>query len=195
MRVTELRTIHPATTALLIMDVQPSIVAQLPDPDAFIGGLLRAREAARTAGLTVGYVRVALTPDDIASVPASNLTFHAAAATGRLLDGPETEVDPRIAPGDDEIVVRKSRVGAFSTTDLGEQLAGRGVDTLVLCGIATSGVVLSTVRDAADHDFSIVVLEDGCFDRDPEVHRVLTEKVFPRQGEVVSIDDFIASLA
>ena len=194
MRVTELRTIDPASTALLIMDMQPSIVAQLPDPETFIGGLLRAREAARTEGLTVGYVRVALTAEDVAAVPASNVTFHAAAATGRLLDGPETQIDARIAPAADEIVVRKSRVGAFSTTDLREQLAARGVDTLVLCGIATSGVVLSTVRDAADHDFRIIVLEDGCFDRDPEVHRVLTEKVFPRQAEVVSIDDFSSAL-
>jgi nicotinamidase-related amidase len=177
------------------MDLQPSIVAALPDPETFIGGLLRAREAAREAGLTVGYVRVALTADDVDAVPPTNATFHAAAATGRLLDGPDTQVDGRIAPGADEIVVRKSRVGAFSTTDLREQLVARGVDTLVLCGIATGGVVLSTVRDAADRDFHVIVLEDGCFDRDPEVHRVLTEKVFPRQGEVVSIDEFVAALA
>jgi nicotinamidase-related amidase len=177
------------------MDIQPSIVAQLPDPEAFLGGLLRAREAAREAGLTVAYVRVALTADDIAEVPPSNVNFHAAAATGRLLEGPGTQVDPRIAPAADEIVVRKSRVSAFSTTDLRDQLRARGVDTLVLCGISTSGVVLSTVRDAADHDFAIIVLEDGCFDRDPEVHRVLTEKVFARQAEVVGIDDFIAALA
>ncbi|WP_345762605.1 cysteine hydrolase family protein [Diaminobutyricibacter sp. McL0608] len=189
-----MNSLDTVSTALLIMDVQPSIVAQVPDADAFVDGLLRAREAARAADLTVGYVRVALTEDDIAAVPASNVTFHAAAATGRMLDGPDTQVDARIAPADDEIVVRKSRVGAFSTTDLREQLLARGVDTLVLCGISTSGVVLSTVRDGADHDFRIVVLEDGCFDRDPEVHRVLTEKIFPRQAEVVSIDDFVAAL-
>jgi nicotinamidase-related amidase len=183
------------STALLIMDVEPSIVARVPDADHFIGGLLRAREAARASGLTVGYVRVALTEDDIAAVPASNVTFHAAAATGRMLEGPDTQVDARIAPADDEIVVRKSRVGAFSTTDLREQLDARSVDTLVLCGISTSGVVLSTIRDAADHDFRIVVLEDGCFDRDPEVHRVLMEKIFPRQAEVVTVDDFVAALA
>ncbi|HEY2556982.1 MAG TPA: isochorismatase family cysteine hydrolase [Diaminobutyricibacter sp.] len=185
----------PATTALLIMDLQPSITAQLPDPETFIGGVLRAREAARAAGAVIGYVRVALTEDDIASVPASNVNFHAAAATGRLLDGPDTQVDPRIAPADDEIVVRKSRVSAFSTTDLREQLETQGVDTIVLCGISTSGVVLSTVRDAADHDFRIVVLEDGCFDRDPDVHRVLTEKIFPRQAEVTSIADFVDALS
>ncbi len=187
--------IDPPSTALLIMDLQPSITAMVPDSDAFIGGLLRAREAARAAGLTVGYVRVALTEEDAALVPAHNASFSEAAASGRLDDSrPETQIDPRIAPADGEIVVRKSRVGAFSTTDLREQLRTRGVDTLVLGGIATSGVVLSTVRDAADRDFRVIVLEDGCFDRDPEVHRVLTQKVFPRQAEVVSIDDFIAAL-
>ena len=91
--------------------------------------------------------------------------------------------------------MRKQRVGAFSTTDLGDQLAERGIDTLVLTGIVTSGVVLSTIRDASDRDYRLVVLEDGCWDSDPEVHRVLTQKVFPRSGAtVVSIDDFIASL-
>jgi len=182
----------PASTALLIMDVQPSITAMVPDADAFIGGLLRAREAARTSGMRVAYVRVALTEDDAARVPPTNARFFESAASGRLLDGrPEVAVDPRIAPADDEMIARKSRVGALSTTDLSRQLREVGVDTLVLTGIATSGVVLSTVRDAADQDFRVIVLEDGCFDSDPEVHRVLTEKIFPRQGTVTDIETFV----
>ena len=128
-------------------------------------------------------------------MPASNATFSAAAASGGLdADDPASQVDPRIEPAAGEIVVRKSRVGAFSTTDLREQLVARGVDTLVLAGIATSGVILSTVRDAADRDFRILVLKDGSFDRDEEVHRVLTEKVFPRQAEVVTIDEFVDAI-
>ena len=55
-------------------------------------------------------------------------------------------------------------------------------DSLVLTGIATSGVVLSTLRQAADLDYGLTVLVDACADADPEVHRVLTEKVFPRQA-------------
>ena len=54
-------------------------------------------------------------------------------------------------------MVRKTRVGAFSTTDLDEQLRQRGVDTLLLAGISTSGVVLSTVRDAHDRDYRVFV--------------------------------------
>ncbi len=66
---------------------------------------------------------------------------------------------------------------------------------MILTGIATSGVVLSTLRDAADQDYRMVVIGDCCADADPEVHRVLTEKVFPRQADVIRLDDFLKSLA
>ncbi|HEY3883138.1 MAG TPA: isochorismatase family protein, partial [Trebonia sp.] len=67
-------------------------------------------------------------------------------------------------------------------------------DTLVLAGISTSGVVLSTLRQAADLDYRLIVLEDACADRDDEVHRVLTGKVFPRQAVVTTADEWIAAL-
>ena len=176
------------------MDLQPGILARMPDSDDFLAGLLRARQAAREAGMTVGYVRVAVTAEEAAAIPSRS---RFAGAAERLdASRPETQIDPRIAPAEGEIVVRKKRVGAFSTTDLQEQLVARGVDTLVLAGVATSGVVLSTVRDASDKDYRLVVLEDGCWDSDPEVHQVLTAKVFARGGvTVTSIEDFIASLA
>jgi nicotinamidase-related amidase len=175
------------------MDLQVGILSPHPDAAGYLARLQGAREAARAAGVTVGYVRVALTADEAAGIPSTSR--FAGAATRLDADSPETQIDARIAPTLGEIVVRKQRVGAFSTTDLAAQLAERGIDTLVLAGIATSGVVLSTVRDASDRDYRIVVLEDGCWDRDPEVHRVLTEKVFPRGGAtVVSVDEFVAAL-
>jgi nicotinamidase-related amidase len=69
-----------------------------------------------------------------------------------------------------------------------------GATSLVLAGIATSGVVLSTLRMAADLDFGLTVLSDACADGYPEVHRVLLEKVFPRQADVVTTAEWIASL-
>ena len=74
-------------------------------------------------------------------------------------------------------------------------MRARGVDHLVLAGIATSGVVLSTQRQAADLDYRLTVLADGCLDHDPEVHQVLLDKVFPRQADVTSIADRAAGLA
>ena len=64
----------------------------------------------------------------------------------------------------------------------------------MLAGIATSGVVLSTLRQAADLDYRLVVLADGCLDADPEVHQVLTGKVFPRQADVLTVAEWTAQL-
>lgn len=87
-------------------------------------------------------------------------------------------------------MVTKRRVSAFTGSDLQVLLRALEVGTLVLTGIATSGVVLSTLRQAADLDYQLVVLSDGCLDAEPEVHRVLTEKIFPRQADVRLIADW-----
>ena len=96
-----------------------------------------------------------------------------------------------MAPAPDDVVVVKKRVSAFAGSDLDVVLRSLGVTSLVLTGISTSGVVLSTLRQAADLDFDLTVLSDACADTDPEVHRVLLEKVFPRQAAVVTTDRWI----
>ena len=110
-------------------------------------------------------------------------------------DAPETAVRDAVAPTPGDIVVRKRHVGPFSTTDLAEQLADGGIDTLVLAGISTSGVVLSTVRHAADADYRLYVLSDATADTDPEVHGLLMTKVFPRQAWVITTDELADLLA
>ena len=106
-------------------------------------------------------------------------------------DDAATQIDPSVAPLATEIVVTKRRVSAFAGSDLDMILRSSEVDELVLCGISTSGVVLSTLRQAADLDYQLVVLRDGCADTDPEVHRVLLDKVFPRQADVMTVDEWI----
>jgi hypothetical protein len=108
-------------------------------------------------------------------------------------DNQAIEIHPDVAPQPDDIIITKKRVSAFAGSDLDIVLRAGGIDHLVLTGIATSGVVLSTLRQAADLDFNLTVLTDGCLDSDPEVHRVLTEKVFPRQAEVITVADWIAA--
>jgi nicotinamidase-related amidase len=99
-----------------------------------------------------------------------------------------------VAPQGDEPTIVKRRVGAFAHTELDLVLRGNGVDTILLCGISTSGVVLSTVRHAYDHDYRVVVVADGCTDRDPEVHRLLMERVFPRQARVATAAELLKAL-
>ena len=191
----ELPRIDPAATALLVMDYQPGIVAMLDDPDPLLSTVAEALAAFRARGGHVGYVRVAFTDDDMARIPATS-AMAAAASRGRALhaDEPETQVHDRLAPQDGDIVVRKVRVGAFSTTDLDAQLRERGVDTIVLAGLSTSGVVLSTVRDGADRDYRVFVLSDASADPDPEVHEFLTTRVFPRQAHVITAAELGALL-
>jgi nicotinamidase-related amidase len=108
--------------------------------------------------------------------------------------GPTTELHPALGARSDEPVVVKKRYSAFTGSDLEVLLRSRGITRLVLAGISTSGVVLSTLREAADRDYQLVVLKDACWDGDEEVHRVLTEKIFPRQAEVVTVAQWIERL-
>jgi nicotinamidase-related amidase len=107
---------------------------------------------------------------------------------------PNAEVHSAVAPHQGDILVTKRRVSAFAGSDLELVLRSKGIETLVLMGIATSGVVLSTLRQAADSDYGIIVLSNCCADRDPEVHRCLMEKVFPRQAKVMTGEEFRQSL-
>jgi nicotinamidase-related amidase len=188
---TDTQTIDPDRTALLVMDYQNGIVtmaAEAGSEDA-LARTIEAADLIRKAGGRIGYVRVAFTDDEMAAIPASS-RFASMVTPERRdylhADSASTAIDERIAPREGDIIVRKTRVGAFSTTDLHEQLRAANVDTLLLAGLSTSGVVLSTVRDGADRDYRIIVLADACADPTPGVHEFLTEKVFPRQTTVIS---------
>jgi nicotinamidase-related amidase len=93
-----------------------------------------------------------------------------------------------------DVVVTRRRVGAFAGSDLEVILRAGNINHLVLTGISTSGVVLSTLREAVDKDYTLTVLSDLCGERDDEVHRVLTEKVFPRHADVMSSTEWLGSL-
>ncbi|MCL6452359.1 MAG: cysteine hydrolase [Alicyclobacillus sp.] len=182
-------------SALLVMDVQNGIVSRFAEREEALAPFQRAVAAARQAGVPVIFVRVAFRPG-YPEVSPRNKSFSAIALRGGMdRSEADTQIHPAVAPNPDEPVVTKLRVSAFAGSDLEVILRSKGIDTLVLCGIATSGVVLSTVREAADKDYGLVVLSDACLDADPDVHRVLTEKVFPRQADVRTVDEWAAGLA
>jgi nicotinamidase-related amidase len=184
--------LNPATAVLLVMDYQAGIIGMIAGGDALVVRAASAIEAMRARGGHVGFVRVGFTDEELDAIPNRNKGFSAAKTGGRSLhaDSPSTAIDARVAPCEGDIVVRKTRVGAFSTTDLAQQLQQRGVDTLILAGISTSGVVLSTIRDAADRDYRLIVLSDACADPQNDVHELLMQKVFPRQAEVITTAEF-----
>ncbi|MFF7576030.1 cysteine hydrolase family protein [Streptomyces sp. NPDC008061] len=178
--------------ALLVMDVQQAITERVPDP-GFTPRLARAVAAARTVGLPVVYVVLGFRPGH---PEAKSSPSFGALPDGTFVEGdPGAAIHPDVAPRPGESIVTKKRVSAFVGSDLDLVLRGGAIDHLVLTGLATSGVVLSTLRQAADLDYRLTVLADGCGDADPEVHRVLTEKVFPRQADVTTIDAWTSGLA
>lgn len=188
--------IDPARTALLLMDFQPAVLANLADPDSVLDRAGAALSWARKENVQVGYVRVAFTEEDFQAVPAHSKPFAAVARNKFLAaDSPEAQIHPSLEVRDEDLVVRKTRFGAFSTTDLYATLRAQGTDTLILAGVSTAGVVLSTLRHAADDDCRIYVLSDATADGDPEVHRVLTEKVFPYHADVITTYDLSALTA
>jgi nicotinamidase-related amidase len=179
------------SAALLVMDYQLAWIATLSDSDALLARAAQAIAIARSHGMQVAYCRVALTPADYAAIPDRNLIFTQLASKPGALDedAPEMAIDDRVAPQPGDKVVRKTRVDAFARVDLDEWLRGSGIDTLILAGISTSGVVLSTVCDAADRDYRLLVLADACADTDPEIQDVLMTKVFPQRAQVITTAD------
>ncbi|WP_020497682.1 cysteine hydrolase family protein [Sciscionella marina] len=182
-------TIDPRHSALLVMDYQNGIIGSLPDAEALLERAAGAISLMRDRGGHIGYVRVAFTEEDFDRIPPSSIMAAMVTPERRAAmhaEAPATAVHERLAPEPGDIQVRKTRIGAFSTTDLDEQLRAREVHTLVLAGVATSGVVLSTVIEAVDRDYRVVLLTDACGDADPELHTLLTERMLGKRARLSS---------
>ena len=183
-------------TAVVIMDYQNDIVGGYTEDlrNELLTRASKVPTTARREGIPVIYVVVRFR-EGYPEISSRDAARRGIRQTGRLVEGtPGAEILPEVAPQFGEVVVTKRRTGPFSTTDLNAVLSAKGIETLVLMGVSTSGCVLSAVRWAADIDYRLIVIGDCCADRDDEVQQVLTEKVFPRQATVVTSDDFIQAL-
>lgn len=176
--------------ALLVMDVQPGIVDRIKNIETYLAKVKEAVDRAHQMNIPVFLVVVGFregTPE----IHASNKMFSSIKDGTRLgFINPH----PSLSPTADDIVITKRRVSAFSGSDLEVLLRAKNIDHLILAGIATGGVVLSTLREAADKDYRVTVLSDLCADVDDEVHSVLVHKVFPRQATVMTSEEWSKQL-
>lgn len=176
--------------ALLLMDTQPGILARVGAAEPYLDKVVAVQERAEAAGLLVVLVHIAFRLG-YPEISARNKVFGAGPPRSAMVIGdPAVEPHRRLIRGNGEVIVTKKRVSSFTGSDLEVVLRSRDVTHLVLAGITTSGVVLSTVREAADRDYELIVLDDLCLDIDEEVHRVLTTKVFVRQADVIAAADW-----
>lgn len=174
-------------TALLVMDVQKGIVERLGEQrEEYVSTVETAVDKAHAANVPVFYVVVRFRDGYPEVNPRNEIFSRITDDDSRSLTEGDEATEPVITPEEDDLVVSKKRVSAFAGSDLEMILRAQGITHLVLTGIATSGVVLSTLRAAADKDYELTVLSDCCADQDSEVHEVLLEKVFPTQAAVTT---------
>jgi len=150
--------------------------------------------AARQRKIPIIFLRVAFRTGH----PEANLNNKLSAGIakqGALLESSHgSEVHDQLKPEEGDIIITQKRLSAFTGTELEIILRSKGVNRIVLTGISTSGVVLSTLRHSADNDYDNTVLSDCCGDRDDSLHDLLISKIFPRQALILTGDVWITNL-
>lgn len=181
--------------AILSMDLQTAIVGiYTKDQPEFVARVAGVLKGARDNGVRVIHVQVGFRPG-LPEVSTRNQLFGAIKTSlqwQQLFAGSAGAIQPEVAPVGDEPVITKHRVSAFWGTDLDMILRANEIETLILLGIATSGVVLSTLLDGSDADYTLAVVKDCCADQDLELHACLIEKVFPRRASVMAAQEIVA---
>ena len=184
-------------TALLIADFYEAMMTTIPhavDRDV-VSRTASLQKAAREAGVMVCYCATVFRPG-YPEIGDRNKTFGQRKASGQpAVFDPLSLIHPAVAPEEGEVAVGKHRVNALYGTGLDVALRANDINTLIILGYATSGVVLSTVRYASDLDYNLIVVEDCCSDSEPEVHDFLTGRIFPRQAEVVQAAEVVTALS
>lgn len=176
-----------AAPAVLVIDMVRAYFE--PDAELYLGSrdclgpTARVIDAARSAGAPVIYTRVEYGPGGIDG----GLFFKKVGALRHFVRGsgsPLGEIMPELAPRPDDLVIVKQYASAFFGTSLAATLASGRIDTLVLCGVSTSGCVRATAVDAISHGYLPVVVREAVGDRDPRPHEANLFDIAAKYGEV-----------
>jgi nicotinamidase-related amidase len=185
--------LDPAS-ALILVDLQKAIAAfpAVHPVGEVVANAARLAVAFRAHGLPVVLVTVA------GRAPGRTEQARAMAAAGIAPPAPSADgMDPfeELAPTDGDIRVVKRTWGAFTGTDLDEQLRARDVTQVVIVGIATSMGVESTARQAHELGYHVTLATDAMTDRAPQTHDHRVDVLFPAIGETGTTDEVLALLA
>ena len=184
--------VNKQTTALVVIDLQKGIAAQPAQPYPAQGVVRNAAllvAAFRKHGMPVFLVHVIASPGTMLNVK-SDTSF----SRPTPLPQDWSEFVPEIAPVPSDIIIAKKQWGAFYGTDLELQLRRRGMDTIVLCGIATDFGVESTARFAYEYGFQQIFCEDAMTSQSAEQHNAAVNFIFRRMGRVRKTDEILRAL-
>lgn len=193
----------PARAALLTIDLQNLFVegyrSSAPDGLATLDRINRLAAVCREAGLLVIHARHVLRPDG------SNMgvlgEMSPAVRAGLLRKGgAPTELHRALVVDPRDLLLEKPRYGAFHGTGLELILRGRGIDTVILAGIATNVCCDTTAREAMARDFRVLFLSDGTATNgatglSPESVQAATLATLDDAfGQVISVDQAIQKI-
>lgn len=208
--------LDPAKTALMIIDMQRDFC----DPAGYmstrgedisparriIPRIQAVRDAAYANGIMVVHTREGHRPN-LSDLPENKrlITAMAGAAfgsegpLGRLLIRGETGWDftDEMQPREGDVIIDKSGTGAFHGTELATILSLKGITNVIITGVTTGVCVNTTAREASDHGYNVLVLEDCCAESDLDNHHMAIQMLRIEGGflaTIASADDFLAAI-
>ncbi|KVU44203.1 cysteine hydrolase [Burkholderia ubonensis] len=192
MEAVALPAIAPAQTALIVMHYQTDILGLFPAvAPALLANTRKLCDAARAKGVGVYFANLRFSPG-YPEVSPLNRNGQGIKQLGLFIDD---QTAPELGQQANEPLITAHRASVFFGTDLEVRLSARGVDSLIMVGIASTGVVLSSVAYASDADFRLYTVKDCCYDPDQVVHEHLFSTAFDSRTTVLSLADALRMLA
>lgn len=172
----------PQKTALLLLDFHNFIVNMVQPQETKNGVLSRVQnlaEVARKNSVPVIHCLIDGTQDPPSTSKIADRWNNTLKSS--LESQPELLREPSelMGKGDLTFTRRGGVVSAMKSKEMLDSLIDRGVESVVICGISTSGAVLSTARDSSDYGFVVTVVRDGCWDPSDAAHQVVMDSVLP----------------
>ncbi|GLY97770.1 isochorismatase family protein [Actinoplanes sp. NBRC 103695] len=154
----------------------------------------RVVDAARRAGVPVIFTRVVYGPGGVDG----GLFFKKVGALRHFVEGSGSnlgEIMPVLGPAENDLVITKQYASAFFGTTLASTLAAAKIDTLLVCGVSTSGCVRASAVDAISYGFLPIVIRQAVGDRDPRPHEANLFDMAAKYAEVWDEDAVLKRLA
>jgi biuret amidohydrolase len=189
-------TLDPRRTALLVLDVQQDLVDITPGLEErdVLRNMAAMLSEARRKRITVIHITASVRPDFL-DLPKDNPLWDGLRKARQLIAGtPGAAIHPSVKPLDHELVLNKTCVDPFLTTNLGQALQNADANTLVLMGLWTNYVVEATARHASDMGYRVFLVDDACASNTQENHDFAITKILPTLCYVVHASDVLTAL-